>query len=250
MSDEEEDASDVSTTTEPRPLPVLRSQHLASSMGVSSHAVQVMKASFFGEEPFSVPSRPPMFQTTPTPTSLGRDRSSLHHSGRHTPIPSLSSRPHPSGTTPHSMTPPLEAFPHPAVSSLQAQASVIMAKHNLSLLLPLSTSVVNDKTHNIADVGLTMGRSFRVGWGPNWTLAHSGYPVSRSTHSQSLGLFSSTDGGSSWTAGGEGIPLTVSVEQVRVDATKAPCKMVREIILFILVAVNVSSLSCSTCPRA
>ena len=88
-----------------------------------------------------------------------------------------------------------------------------MAKHNLSLLVPPSKSLVSDKTSNVADAGLVMGRSFRVGWGPNWTLAHSGVQISHSaaTNTKSFGLFSA---GFNYPSDGEGLPLRVVVEQV------------------------------------
>lgn len=39
-----------------------------------------------------------------------------------------------------------------------------------------------DKQNVIWDAGLIHGRSFRVGWGPEWTLAHAGLTVTdRST---------------------------------------------------------------------
>ena len=241
MSDEEEEfkeASDVAMTTELRPFPVFRSQDLASSMGVDTHTVQVMKASFFGgadeaKKPFSLKSsRPLLFKTTPTPASLTKDHSLLHHSGRYTPLSSLPSRLHHGrggSAPPTSLTPPPERFPHPAVSSLQAQASVIMAKHNLSLLPPLERSALRDKTHSIADAGLSMGRSFRVGWGPNWTLVHSGFPLSRSSQSSSLGLFSTAaSGGSTLIGVGEGIPLTASMEQVHAVTSEPPHNTVSE----------------------
>ena len=41
------------------------------------------------------------------------------------------------------------------------------------VLVPLSQSVTVGKHNLIADTGLTMGRSFRVGWGPAWTLVYS-----------------------------------------------------------------------------
>ena len=248
MSDDDEykDAVDVSVATEPHPLPVVPSQQLASSMGVSTHRVQVMKASFFGasEEERAQPkpfllggsSQPPLFQTattpspllgehqTATPLSAAALQLSGSNSRRHTPLQLLSSRMHWSGssrTTPtSSLTPagPINkppSLPHPAVSSMQAQAAVIMAKHNLSLLVPPTKSLVSDKTSNVADAGLMMGRSFRIGWGPNWTLAHSGFQISDSADSRSFGLFSAA---SRYPGDGEGLPLRVLVEQVHIGA--------------------------------
>lgn len=240
MSDDDEykDAIDVSLATEPHPLPVPPSQQLASSMGVSTHRMQVMKASFFGAseeraqpKPFLFgSSQPPLFQTTTT-TPLGERQSttpmpalqlSSSSTRRRTPLQLLSSRLHWSGsgrTTPtfsHTPGGPIDkpsSLPHPAVSSMQAQAAVIMAKHNLSLLVPPSKSLVSDKTSNVADAGLMIGRSFRVGWGPNWTLAHSGFQISHSADSKSFGLFSAA---SHYLGDGEGLPLRVLMEQVHI----------------------------------
>ncbi|XP_057440875.1 nuclear pore complex protein NUP96 isoform X2 [Lotus japonicus] len=39
------------------------------------------------------------------------------------------------------------------------------------------TPVSGNYAHNIVDAGLFMGKSFRVGWGPNGVLVHSGAPV-------------------------------------------------------------------------
>ena len=231
MSDDEEfkDAADVAMTTESHPLPVPPSEQLVSSMGVSTHRVQVMKASFFGSDIDHAPqgrqpsglalSHPAVFRTTPTPSAL-LERSPRIPSGmeQHTPLhlQPMSSRLQRSGGrgTPSSMLPAPENYPHPAVSSLQAQSSVIMAKHNLCQLLPLERSLLSDKTHNIADAGLMMGRSFRVGWGPNWMLTHSGNQISDSSDGRSFGPFVSVAGGSSLGGEGEGLPLRVVVEQV------------------------------------
>ena len=34
-----------------------------------------------------------------------------------------------------------------------------------------------DKQNMVIDAGLFHGRSFRVGWGPGWTLVHAGKPI-------------------------------------------------------------------------
>lgn len=51
-------------------------------------------------------------------------------------------------------------------------------------LVPLSRSVTAGKHHLIADAGLTMGRSFRVGWGPAWTLVYPSRAVGISFNSK------------------------------------------------------------------
>lgn len=41
-------------------------------------------------------------------------------------------------------------------------------------LVPLKKSIAYGKGRLLKDMALFMGRSFRVGWGPNWVLAHGG----------------------------------------------------------------------------
>ncbi|KAK7077511.1 Nuclear pore complex protein Nup98-Nup96 [Halocaridina rubra] len=43
-----------------------------------------------------------------------------------------------------------------------------------SAIVPLASSLLSGQDHNLADMGAFMGRSFRVGWGPGWTLVHAG----------------------------------------------------------------------------
>ena len=38
----------------------------------------------------------------------------------------------------------------------------------------MATSLLHGIHNCVADMGAFMGRSFRVGWGPGWTLAHTG----------------------------------------------------------------------------
>lgn len=41
-------------------------------------------------------------------------------------------------------------------------------------LVPLKNSIAYGKGRLLKDMALFMGRSFRVGWGPNWILVHGG----------------------------------------------------------------------------
>lgn len=50
--------------------------------------------------------------------------------------------------------------------------------------VPLENSVTLGKGRLLMDTALYMGRSFRVGWGPNWTLVHCGSPLSTSQESK------------------------------------------------------------------
>ncbi|XP_068236847.1 nuclear pore complex protein Nup98-Nup96-like isoform X2 [Palaemon carinicauda] len=40
--------------------------------------------------------------------------------------------------------------------------------------VPLASSLMSGKDQFLSDMGAFMGRSFRVGWGPGWTLVHAG----------------------------------------------------------------------------
>ena len=44
-------------------------------------------------------------------------------------------------------------------------------------LVPKEDSIVNHKENLVGDIGLMMGRSFRVGWGPDFVLVHCGSPL-------------------------------------------------------------------------
>ena len=67
--------------------------------------------------------------------------------------------------------------PPPTSSLLPMQSSVLVARTDLNVLVPPSDSMVCGRTRMAADAGLFLGRSFRVGWGPNWTLSHSGSSI-------------------------------------------------------------------------
>ncbi len=195
MSDDDgfEDAMGVADSYKPHPLPM--SQQLAATMGVRTHRVQVMKASFFGQE------EPPKRSQTP-PLQLGR-QGLLRGPQRITPlIPQ---------TTPLAQR-TVNVNHTPPASVLQAQSSVLLANHGLQTLIPYKDSIVKGRERHIADLGLFMGKSFRVGWGPHWSLSHSGVQLSRSqVHSGSMfGGFGRPVSASS------GLPVRAVVERVAV----------------------------------
>lgn len=53
-------------------------------------------------------------------------------------------------------------------------------KEGFKLDLSRDTPVTRKDSRNIVDAGLFMGRSFRVGWGPNGVLVHAGAPIGSS----------------------------------------------------------------------
>ena len=209
MSDDDdyEDAM-VGVVNGGEPHPQMMEQYV-STLGLNPHRMQVMKASFFGTDDTSLHNIP----TVPL-TSKGRPAVVAKPLQNHYQSPTLlrkdafqSPRPSFNETTtgdrstmefttvaggPDSFTvppfttrapPPMPV--HPTLSSLQAQSSLLMAKHNLHTLIPQEKSFVREKSRMVADAGLFLGRSFRVGWGPSWTLAHSGTQIASELSSTS-----------------------------------------------------------------
>ena len=80
------------------------------------------------------------------------------------------------------MSPMLVPRPQPIV--LPTQRPPVLASHSIPAAkkviwpVPWEKSLTKGKQKLLADAGLMMGRSFRVGWGPNWTLVHSGTKIS------------------------------------------------------------------------
>lgn len=233
MSDDEQFLDAEEGVAQQQPLPLAPPSHeMTMTMGLSSHRIQVMKASFFGsgeremerrrEErvPLALPKRaplgrllvaPPVAAYHPTMIRVGQEQKTGQVQFRDTPspIPHLPDSSLPFSTPHHLLhqtptpTPSqslLEfgaeergtsdgstsllstraaglSLPPPSVSLVQAQSSVLMARHNLATLVPPSDSMTRGRSRLIADAGLFLGRSFRVGWGPNWTLSHSGVEI-------------------------------------------------------------------------
>ena len=82
-------------------------------------------------------------------------------------------------TSPWSVPPPLTSVftvPSPAP---EFQLKTVGTRRQPGLV-PLKKSVTYGKGKLLMDMALFMGRSFRVGWGPNWMLANSGEQLSGS----------------------------------------------------------------------
>ena len=61
-------------------------------------------------------------------------------------------------------------------TALDVGIKVVGARNQFGLV-PKEDSLVNHKENLVGDVGLMMGRSFRVGWGPGFVLVHCGAPL-------------------------------------------------------------------------
>ncbi|XP_041863790.1 nuclear pore complex protein Nup98-Nup96 [Melanotaenia boesemani] len=184
---------------------VSASSHMASSLGINPHTLQIMKASLFAEDE----DEGDMFQdqgakkvadvSSPRlvlPGALGRlsvggllqarFTSGLLSQVSDSPRPLLPpSRPSPvaepsrmsdwKSLGPSSFMLPSRT-PEPSIRTVGVR--------RLGGPVPLKASVTRGKGDLLMDMGLFAIRSFRVGWGPGWTLAHCGVRLSSSTSKQ------------------------------------------------------------------
>ncbi|XP_048773367.2 nuclear pore complex protein Nup98-Nup96-like isoform X2 [Ostrea edulis] len=128
------------------------SHRLAQSMGVSAHNMQVMKASFFQEEeaPPNQGAFPPRI-VTPEPIRPTKSKFHMPPVDEHLPLPSGMKS---------------DDLPRRIVGS------------RIPRPIPdFQESAMYDKQDVIVDAALFHGRSFRVGWGPGWTLVHPGVTI-------------------------------------------------------------------------
>ncbi|KAM9220481.1 nuclear pore complex protein Nup98-Nup96 isoform 1-T1 [Dugong dugon] len=191
--------------------PVSASIHIASSLGINPHVLQIMKASLLADEEdvdmaldqhFSrLPSKADTSQEICSPrlpisashslkprSLVGGLLQSKFTSGaflspgasvQECRTPRASSLMNIPSTSPWSVPPPLTSVftvPSPAPEVLLKTVGT----RRQPGLVPLEKSVTYGKGKLLMDMALFMGRSFRVGWGPNWTLANSGEQLSGS----------------------------------------------------------------------
>ncbi|KAK9402698.1 nuclear pore complex protein Nup98-Nup96 [Crotalus adamanteus] len=186
--------------------PVPASTHIASSLDINPHTLQIMKASLladeeeldwmaerqFGKQPaekepsqkicsprLPISSSSRGWKGRPTGSRLLQSR--LSTGSFLLPNASLQDG-HSPGTS--SLGGALPAPPWPALSPLASAFLVPRSAPEVPLktvgvrrqagLVPLKKSVAYGKGRLLKDMALFMGRSFRVGWGPNWILVHGG----------------------------------------------------------------------------
>ncbi|XP_028451471.1 nuclear pore complex protein Nup98-Nup96 isoform X2 [Perca flavescens] len=183
---------------------VSASSHMASSLGINPHTLQIMKASLFAddeEESDMFQSQGAMKVSTDVssprlvlPGSQGRPSvggllqtrftsglfSQMSDSPRPPLLPPSLSRGSPAaaeqsrllhwaGPGPSSFMLPSRT-PEPTVRTVGVR--------RLGGPVPIKESVTQGKGSLLMDAALFAGRSFRVGWGPGWTLAHCGHRLS------------------------------------------------------------------------
>uniref|UniRef100_A0A672RR52 Nuclear pore complex protein Nup98-Nup96 n=1 Tax=Sinocyclocheilus grahami TaxID=75366 RepID=A0A672RR52_SINGR len=176
--------------------PVSASSQIASSMGINPHTLQIMKASLFAEDDecdfFQEHGSSKLVQDVASPKVLlsGAGRSSIgallqtkfiSGGGLFSQLPEA-----PFGGIPQKLRKSLASEspwpllgpsfllpappPEPTLRTVGAR--------RLGGPVPLESSITLGKGHLLMDSALFRGRSFRVGWGPNWTLVHCGDPLS------------------------------------------------------------------------
>uniref|UniRef100_A0A673ZF34 Nuclear pore complex protein Nup98-Nup96 n=1 Tax=Salmo trutta TaxID=8032 RepID=A0A673ZF34_SALTR len=163
---------------------VSASSQIASSLGINPHTLQIMKASLFAEDEDG-----DMFQ------EQGGMTSSLDVASPRIHLPGTQGRPSSKYLT-HS--PNTDLYPHKQLSMSRVSPAVPESSRVSpwpSFLLPAppaeatvrtvgarrlggpvdpENSVTLGKGRLLMDAALFTGRSFRVGWGPGWTLVHCG----------------------------------------------------------------------------
>ncbi|XP_054696566.1 nuclear pore complex protein Nup98-Nup96 isoform X3 [Grus americana] len=185
------------------------STHIASTLGINPHVLQIMKASLLADEDDldlildHYPGKQPVKTDTsqeicsprlPISKSQGQKRYSVggllqskfanvifqppsaalqDFRGPRTP-----SSP-PSAALWSATSPLASAFSvPPSVPEVQMKTVGVRRQQGL---VPLEKSVTYGKGKLLMDMALFMGRSFRVGWGPNWTLVNCGDQLSGSS---------------------------------------------------------------------
>jgi len=170
--------------------PPPHSYKLAASMGVSSHKVQVMKASFFTQQaPSPIHPRSPyspalQSQNLFTGSNISHRESPIVASSGMTRSPLF--KPFIASTTAQQVqqqqeeSPPFSllspSMPEPLSSPELSSTTVPEGLQPLSQLPELvKDSYCANGPMN--DLGLAFGRSFTTGWGPHWRFSHFGPPV-------------------------------------------------------------------------
>ncbi|XP_033001542.1 nuclear pore complex protein Nup98-Nup96 isoform X3 [Lacerta agilis] len=198
--------------------PVLASAHIASSLDINPHTLQIMKASLlvdeedldlildhrFGKQAAPVDTSQDLCSPRLPISSLTRGRKSrpsvggllqsrLSGGSLRVPTTSLQDRRSPRTSLlgsalpapPWSVGSPLTgAFAMHSLDPDMPLKTVGIRRH--PELVPLEKSVTYGKGRLLKDMALFMGRSFRVGWGPNRILVHSGEQLSTLSESEDL----------------------------------------------------------------
>ncbi|KAM4726112.1 nuclear pore complex protein Nup98-Nup96 isoform 1-T2 [Anableps anableps] len=174
------------------------SSYIPSSLGINPHTLQIMKASLFAEDD----EDGDMFlhHRTKVSTDVSSPRLVLPGSQGRPSVGGLLQARFSSGLFPQHVDSPLSRGspaaadpPRPGQWKSPGPASFLLPPRvpepairtvgvrRLGGPVPLKESVTRGKGALLMDTGLFATRSFRVGWGPGWTLAHCGSRLSSQT---------------------------------------------------------------------
>ncbi|KAL2080768.1 hypothetical protein ACEWY4_024561 [Coilia grayii] len=167
---------------------VSASCHIPSSLGINPHTLQIMKASLFvGDDdgdPFQQePTEPQMYSSFQTLNVVQEKRYGLsttkglltHLQEAQFTVPSSKQAKQLMSPDPYTLL-LNQCIPH--ASPVMEPAMPTVGARHLGGPVPLANSVTQGKCRLLMDAALFAGRSFRVGWGPGWRLAHSGEVLS------------------------------------------------------------------------
>ncbi|XP_036924562.1 nuclear pore complex protein Nup98-Nup96 isoform X5 [Sturnira hondurensis] len=206
--------------------PVSASTHIASALGINPHVLQIMKASLLADEEDADMVLDQRFSRLPSKADTSQEICSprlpisASHSSKSRSLvggllqskftsgvffspsasvqecrtPRTSSLMNIPSTSTWSVPPPLTSVftvPSPVP---EVQLKTVGTRRQPGLV-PLEKSVTYGRGKLLMDMALFMGRSFRVGWGPNWTLANSGEQLSGSQDLEDHQIAESVDYG-------------------------------------------------------
>uniref|UniRef100_A0A8D2MMP2 Nuclear pore complex protein Nup98-Nup96 n=1 Tax=Zonotrichia albicollis TaxID=44394 RepID=A0A8D2MMP2_ZONAL len=178
------------------------STHIASTQGINPYVLQIMKASLLADDddldlildyPGKQPVKMDISQEICSPRlPISKSQGQKRHSAAgllqskfasvlsQAPSAAVADAKGPrtldSAPSAALWSPLASAFAVPAAVP-EVQVKTVGARRQRGLV-PLERSITYGKGKLLMDMGLFMGRSFRVGWGPNWTLANCGDQLS------------------------------------------------------------------------
>uniref|UniRef100_A0A8B9SZF1 Nuclear pore complex protein Nup98-Nup96 n=1 Tax=Anas platyrhynchos TaxID=8839 RepID=A0A8B9SZF1_ANAPL len=185
------------------------STHIASTLGINPHVLQIMKASLLADEEDldlildHYPGKQAIKMDTSQEICSPRLPISKAHGQKRCSVGGLlqskfanlicqppgtavqdfkglrTSGSSPSAALWSAASPLASAFTVPP-SAPEVQVKTVGVRRQQGLV-PLDKSITHRKGKLLMDMALFMGRSFRVGWGPNWTLVNCGDRLSRSS---------------------------------------------------------------------
>uniref|UniRef100_A0A672Y6M6 Nuclear pore complex protein Nup98-Nup96 n=1 Tax=Sphaeramia orbicularis TaxID=375764 RepID=A0A672Y6M6_9TELE len=165
------------------------STHIASSLGINPHTLQIMKASLFAEDEEECGDLFHDHGAMKMSTDISSPRIVLpgarFTSGLLSQLPDSPKPPFPPPSLSRASPAAIDssrsiqwAGPGPSFFMLPPRTAEpairTVGARRLGGPVPLKESVTQGKGGLLMDAGLFAGRSFRVGWGPGWTLAHCG----------------------------------------------------------------------------